>query len=417
MIRDTSALRQAFASAFQAEKPAHLGVAVSGGGDSLALLHLAAEWGGREGVTVSAVTVDHGLRSASAQEAAFVGDVCGGLGVAHSVVTWGGWNGAGNLQDAARRARYALMADWAQERGIGAVVLGHTADDQAETFVMRLARAAGVDGLAGMAPQRTVHGIVWMRPLLQVRRADLRAFLRDRAQPWADDPSNDDTQFDRIKARRALEILASLGIDVDVLGNVTAQLGQARDALKMQTLAAARDIARVQAGDVVLNRAGLLRLPPEIRRRVLVNALNWVALAEYGPRRDAVAGVEAAINRRRGATLHGCAVLPDDTQLRITREYQAVREVMAAPGALWDRRWRLSGPDDKELHVQALGETGLSACPDWRDLGVPRASLLATPSLWRGTTLVAAPLAGMANGWRAEVAQGADSFFDHIISD
>ena len=115
-----------------------MGLAVSGGGDSMAMLHLAAA----SGLPVRVVTVDHGLRAGAAAEATEVGRICAGLGLPHEVLRWH-WDGCGNLQDAARRGRRAVMADWAQRVGVGAVALAHTQDDVAETFLMRLARGAG----------------------------------------------------------------------------------------------------------------------------------------------------------------------------------------------------------------------------------------------------------------------------------
>ena len=183
------------------------GVAVSGGGDSVALLLLARDWAARAGRAVEAVTVDHGLRPGSAGEAAEVAALCARIGVPHDVLAWRGWDGNGNLQDNARRARRSLIADWARSRDVGAVALGHTLDDQAETLVMRLARGSGVDGLAAMAAESRAEGIVWLRPMLGLRRADLRAWLMAEGVGWAEDPSNEDEGFARVRVRRALDVL------------------------------------------------------------------------------------------------------------------------------------------------------------------------------------------------------------------
>ena len=155
--------------------PARLGVAVSGGSDSLALLHLLHD---RIRTGLAAVTVDHRLRPESASEALHVARLCERLGVPHDVLQRTGWDGRGNLQDQARRSRTSLIADWARSCGIEAVALGHTADDQAETVLMRLARAAGVDGLSGMAPRHAQEGIEWHRPLLTCGREALREVLQ-----------------------------------------------------------------------------------------------------------------------------------------------------------------------------------------------------------------------------------------------
>lgn len=401
------------------DRPARLGVAVSGGGDSMALLHLLRRWSAARGVALFAVTVDHGLRPASAAEAAMVAEVCEADGLPHETLKWGGWDGTGNLQDRARRARYALMADWALARGLDGVALAHTADDQAETFLMRLARGAGIDGLSGMAPRRRAHGVDWLRPLLNAGRADLRSFLTQHHFGWVDDPSNTDSRFERVRVRQVLSALQPLGIDADALGATTQRLASARAALDAATLAVARRIARVEAGEVVLDPAALMAEPLEIRRRLLSHALSWVASAEYRPRQDTLAEGLRAMADGRDMTLHGCRMCHRAEGLRIGRELQAVQGVSGPVDTLWDRRWRMVPPDGVDpagLRVEALGEQGISLCPDWRETGLRRATILPTPAVWKGADLVAAPLAGWAAGWRAELARGQEDYFASLLS-
>ena len=140
-----------------------LGGAVSGGADSLGLLHLLSDLSGRR---LHVVTVDHGLRPTSAGEALHVERIAEALGHRHTTLTWAGWDGKGNLQDQARRTRYSMMADWAKGRGLDAIALGHTMDEQAETFLMRLGREAGVDGLSAMEARIERFGMHFVRPLL-----------------------------------------------------------------------------------------------------------------------------------------------------------------------------------------------------------------------------------------------------------
>ena len=371
-----------------------LGLAVSGGGDSIALLHLAVE----AGIARRAVTVDHGLREGSAAEAARAGRICAGLGVAHDILRWQGWDGRGNLQDQARRARYRLMADWARGHGLDAVALGHTRDDVAETFLMRLARGAGVDGLAAMQAVRRAEGMLWLRPLLGIGRDELRAELRRRGADWIEDPSNENPAFDRVRIRRAQAVLADLGLGFDRLAGVAGHLAQVREALDRQLADLAPRLAREDRGDVVLAPAAFDQ-PPEILRRLLVAALRWVASADHGPRGPALAQATVALRAGRGVTLAGCRMLPRREGLRICREWQAVRDLAAPADGLWDGRWRFAGGAGAGLEIRALGEVGLALCPDWRATGLPRPGLLASPALWEGARLVSAPLAGRAEGW------------------
>lgn len=387
-----------------------LAVAVSGGGDSMALLHLMAERG-----PLRAVTVDHGLRDGAAEEAAMVAEVCAGLAVPHDTLKWQ-WNGQGNLQARARLARQRLIADWAAPLGITHVALAHTADDQAETVLMRLGREAGVDGLSGMAAQRQALGLTWLRPLLDHSRAELRALLRARGATWAEDPSNEDPRFDRVKARQAMAALAPLGITRDGLTRVAAQMAEVREALDAQLAAVVREHTQVEGGDVVFFTRALAEQPQEIQRRLLAGALRWVASADYAPRRAALARVQGDIAHGRPATVHGCLVLPGPERTRITRELRAVADLTAPMGQLWDQRWRATGPAGAGLELRALGAEGQLQCPELRERGLPHASRLSLPGLWRKGQLLAAPLCDLGGKWRVELAHGAESFAQSLKS-
>ncbi len=379
-----------------------IGVAVSGGGDSIALMHLLAAHHAAGGPEPVVVSLDHGLRPEAAGEVAAVAQSAAALGVTHAALVWGGWDGRGNLMAGARRARYRLIAEWAIGQGLPAVALGHTADDQAETFLMRLARGAGLDGLSGMSAERRAEGMLWLRPLLDTTRAELRAYLRAAGLGWVDDPTNDDTTYARVRARATMAALVPLGISPSGVAEVTAHLREVREVLDAATYAVAEALVRFDMGDLVIDRAGLAQQPAELRRRLLAQALRWIAGAEHAPRGPALAAFgETALKGSAPATLHGCIALPEGEQLRICRE--AASCAGAVPlGAVWDGRWRLNGPSVPGAEVRALGDAGLQQCPEWRASGRPRAALAADPALWRGAELLAAPLAGMGNGWHVE---------------
>ena len=305
--------------------PGPVGVAVSGGGDSLALLLMLHETGARP---LAAVTVDHGLRPESAAEAAAVAALCAARGIPHTLLRWEEPAGAGNLQARAREARRRLIGDWARGRGIGAVALGHTLDDQAETFLLRLARGSGVDGLSGMAPVTRADGLVWLRPLLAVRRAALRDWLVARGVAWAEDPSNADPRFERVRARAALPLLAPLGLGPERLAATAAAMARAREALERATAElAARAVEAGPAGDLALDPGALAGAPAEIRLRLLAAALCWVGGARYRPRLARLEAALAAIEAGRvghGLTLHGCVLRARGGRVAIRREPAAV---------------------------------------------------------------------------------------------
>lgn len=404
------ALDAAFAQAMAQWGNRPLGLAVSGGSDSLALLHLARDWAKGTGAPLHVATVDHSLRTGSDLEAAQVARLCADLHLPHTTLVWQGWDKRGNLQDAARTARLTLLADWAKTHGCSAVALGHTRDDQAETLLLRLARGSGVEGLAAMAPRDQHHGAIWLRPLLEMGRQDLRNYLRARGVAWIDDPSNDNTAFDRIKARQALAALAPLGLDADGLVATAQRLRGARDSLHWAAQRAAQDVAQLDRGDIVFDAAALDALPPDMVQRLVASALCHVASQPYRPRLDSL---RAALAQDK-ATLHGCLMTRARGQVRITREYNAVASCMTPLGAFWDGRWDIIPPDHSAPHdaeIRALGPDGLVQCPDWRATGLPRTSLLASPSVWSGARLIAAPLAGFAPQWRAIARPRQEDFF------
>lgn len=250
-----------------------LGLAVSGGPDSLAMLLLAAE---ARPAQVEAATVDHGLRPESRAEAEKVAEVCARLGIPHQILT-ATWEEPPEtaIQERARRKRYELLGEWARERGIGALLTAHHVDDQAETFLMRLNRGAGVKGLAGMRRIREGNGGALVRPLLDWRRSELEAVCSTYGVEPVADPSNDDEQFERVRIRKALA--QADWLDPAAIARSAANLGQADHALHWATsLEWKRGVRRGRAG--LVYKPG--DAPREIRRRIIRRAV--LALATEG---------------------------------------------------------------------------------------------------------------------------------------
>jgi len=271
------------------------GVAVSGGPDSLALLLLAnAAFAER----VRAATVDHGLRPQGAAEAAFVAELCAGLGVPHAVLAADA-PVAGNVQSAARSLRYRLLAGWAQAEGIGWLLTAHHQDDQAETLLMRLQRGAGLAGLSGIRAATQIAGVPVARPLLGWRRAELATIVARAGIAPVEDPSNADERYDR--ARMRLRIAQAGWIDAPALARSAGALAEADAALEwaVERLVAER-VGRV-AGGLTLDPGDL---PSELRRRLLLRALALVAPADP-PRGEAVQRLLAALEAGETATLAG----------------------------------------------------------------------------------------------------------------
>ena len=392
-----------------------VGVAVSGGSDSTALLLLMCDWAKATGRDIRAVSVDHGLREGSADEVAQVASLCAQIGVSHFGLKWEGWNGKGNLQQEARRARQTLIARWANDNAVASVVTGHTSDDQAETFLMRLARGSGVDGLSAMYPIVRKEGIVWMRPLLDTRREALRDLLRSRNVGWVDDPSNEDKRFDRIKFRSEMDQLERLGLGPELLAKTATRIQSARGELERATL----DFARLtseprEIGTVRIGRNAFLERSFEMRMRLMSHTLAWVSGAEHPPRFASLKLALDAVAEGRTCTLSGCLIAPlKDESFEVNREVSAIKPV-PADGSVYDKRWETSAFEGGE--VRPLGEDGIACRPDWRDAAESRNAILSSPSIWYNNELMSAPFLDKNGRWTCRLIRGAEDFFSSIVT-
>ncbi|MFN3944156.1 MAG: tRNA lysidine(34) synthetase TilS [Allosphingosinicella sp.] len=291
-------------------EPERIGIALSGGPDSLALLLLAAAaWPGR----VEAATVDHKLRTESAAEAGAAAACCAAIGVAHAVLA-PDWPEApaANVQAEARAARYAALGRWARERGLALVATAHHADDQAETLLMRLARGAGIGGLAGVRARRALaDGVVLVRPLLGWRKAELVEIVRAAGLTPADDPSNRDARYDRTRARA---LLAEANWPApERLAAAAAHLAEAEEALAWTAERLWEERVREDGDGLRLATEGL---PRELKRRLLAAALARLG-AEAPPGPKLIRLIEALEQGETG-TLAGVLARPAGTDWLLT---------------------------------------------------------------------------------------------------
>jgi tRNA(Ile)-lysidine synthase len=382
-------------------------VAVSGGADSLALALLAQEWAAARGGSVTALTVDHRLRQASAAEAVQVGAWLAARGIAHHVLVREGPRPARGVQAAARAARYRLLEAWCAEQGVLHLLLAHHRDDQAETLLLRLARGSGLDGLAGMAPAVEHAACRVLRPLLGVPRDRLVATLDAADQPWIEDPSNQDPAFARTRLRQAAMPLAAAGLTGERLAATASRLARSRAALESVVAALLARAAMLHpAGFARLDAAALAAAPAETGLRALAALLALVGGGGYPPRLARLERLhgELMAGLRGGRTLGGCRILPRRGGVLVCREPAAVAPPMpVAPGAtaVWDGRFRLCLPAGAPagLTIGALGAArieGAAALP-----AVVRPSL---PALGDDKGVVAVPAlryvrAGLDGSW------------------
>ncbi len=310
-------------------------VAVSGGSDSTALLHLLARWRSRHSTSprLLAVTIDHGLRAGSRAEAAAVKRLATRLEVPHRTMRWTGAKPVTGLQEKARVARYRLLHAAARSAGARSVLTAHTLDDQAETVLFRLARGSGLSGVAAMArvsplglPAMRDEGDrpALVRPLLDIPKARLVATLAAAGLDHAEDPSNADPRFARVRWRKLAPALAQEGLTAQRLVQLARRVRRSEAAIETAVATAFDRLgARAAAHAIAFDARGLQELPAEIALRLIGRAVTQVGdegPVELGKLEALCESLEAALSTGRfRRTLAGALVSLQRDSLMVER--------------------------------------------------------------------------------------------------
>lgn len=354
--------RRSLANGFTADRRARLfsvlrgftriGVAVSGGPDSTALLILLDIWA-RETAAAPALTVltvDHGLRPEAAIEARDVAALADRLGHAHKILVWrhDGPPPTSGIQAEARATRYRLIADAARRHHLDAVLLAHTRDDQAETFLINLARGSGVSGLSAMPASRDIDGIPFLRPLLEVTKAELLALLGEAGIAYVTDPSNSSDRYTRVRIRKAMPALTELGLTPERLADTARRMGRAEAALKAVTADLIARNATDHGGVWSVEAKALAEAPAEIALRLLVELIRAIRPAEHPPRADAIEVWHRSFfagEAPRRATMAGVVIHQRQGKVWLYAEAgrSGFSEIEVGDGDhVWDGRWSVS---------------------------------------------------------------------------
>lgn len=408
---------------------APVALAVSGGADSMALMHLVARWLARPGCTardsqawVMVFTVDHQLRLESAAEADFVKVQAQRLGFTHRTLQWSGEKPGSGLQAAAREVRYALMTSAIQAEGDSSaprrsLVTAHHADDQAETLLMRLARGSGAAGLAGMRAHGSVNGVSLLRPLLGVPKARLIATLQAYGAAWVDDRSNSNTAFERVRLRQARAQLEALGFDNERLALSAARLARADAALERLTseLSVKASTDRHGGAYVTLDLATFRAGDAEPRIRLLARLLAANGGQCEGPRLSQIEDLDSQIcDPASGGALHGGSTLGGcSVRWNLTGRLQIFREegraglpelgLTVGQAAVWDRRFRVAVANDSAqgiipladpVCVRALGGGVYATLRPFLRHAVPALAGATLPAFFVKNKLIAVPYFG-----------------------
>ena len=346
---EKSIFLESFCKSLDSIGSSSIGVAVSGGSDSMALFYLSLFWIQRTGNSMKVASVDHGLRKGSDAEIEFVKDRVGKNLISHfslkPKIDIG--NLQGNTQDNARKVRYKLLTEWAKKEGIECILLGHTLDDQEENLVLRFFRGSGVDGLASIEKKKYHNNIIWYRPLLEYRKDFLQNFLKKIGKDWIEDPSNIDDKFERVKIRKLLPKLKESGLIKKGFVRTANHMRRASKVLTMVAIKEAKSMIEVtNLGETKIETAQYIKALEDTRLRILAGLISWYSGRFYRPRFTQLDNLQKLIeenNNIRGVSLGGIIIKQSGGFISINRELSVIksREAIKCKKILWDNRWNI----------------------------------------------------------------------------
>jgi tRNA(Ile)-lysidine synthase len=287
-----------------------LAIACSGGLDSMCLAYLAAKE-----TKIVALIIDHSLRVESASEAAKTSAILDKLNIENHILKVTK-KLSGNLQEQARLERYKLLTNWCKKNGYDALATAHHADDNAENFLLRLARGSGVDGLASIAAEAEMHGIKIIRPVLNFTKAELQNTLENAGIKWVNDPSNETDKYSRNKIRHALELLEDKELVTARINETAENMARVRDFLEIETAKAEKKCLDNMKIDMVK----YTKLHPEIAYRLLVKITAKYSHQSKRPRFEKIKNLHAAILAGEKKTLAGLVFTPKNNKIVIALE-------------------------------------------------------------------------------------------------
>jgi tRNA(Ile)-lysidine synthase len=374
----------------------HIALAVSGGSDSMAMLRLAEQWS-KGLVKLTVLTVDHGLRLEAAAEAAQVAAWCDVFSIEHHTLHWQGEKPKTGVQAKARAARYDLMTAWCVRNQVAWLLTAHTQDDQAETVLMRQSRTNTVESLAGIWETSEWGGAKIMRPLLSLRRAELRSFLNRVGQAWIEDPSNADERFERVRVRKTMDETR-----IADLAQIAVDAGRAARGLEISAKTwLEQHLTVFPEGYGTVPRTAFCALEVELQRRVLQQLIqnfgagNRVDPGELDHISRWIAG--GGLSRR---TLGGAVIASRKEVLVVGREAGRISPtpvlVSDSGEVLWDRRFSVLAPPQSQI-VPAVISKGFARRKD-----IPSFVQGSLPAVLLGNGTIAVPHLGVGHGASAK---------------
>lgn len=388
-----------------------LALGVSGGPDSIALLHCAKNWAKQNKAVLVVLTVDHGLRPAAKDEVQKVANWSKELGITSHILTVPAWHESRNVLAKAREWRYKLMITWCRENNILHLLTAHQQDDQVETFFNRLERGSGLEGLCSMQLITEIDHVRLIRPFLGTDRQQIKKFLVDRKINWIDDPSNQDNQYFRARWRKIFPILVEQQLlNAKRVELAIYHLNQANQVIEQQISdLVTQSILISPLGYIKINLKIFLQASPELGLRVLSRCLMMVGGSDYSARYHNLLALYDKIAEPlfTGTTIAGCLLNRQGQSLLIMREVASIQSEISISTSpqLWDRRFLIFLNSEQSLSakykVRKLGisrkklvesiHTNFSNNQGYPLEHVPAKVLQTLPALWDEEGLAAIP--------------------------
>ncbi|APR98118.1 tRNA lysidine(34) synthetase TilS [Wolbachia endosymbiont of Folsomia candida] len=337
-----------------------IAVAVSGGIDSIVLLHLITNWTKKKHHPLPiALTVDHGLRPESKQEANFVVNYAKKLGLESFILNWEKQDITGNVQLRAREARYKLLTEWCKSNNIRYLFVAHHKDDQAETFLLRLERGSGTDGLSSMHYKSFMNNVCILRPLLNFSRSNIEKYANFHQLKYVEDRSNKDLKYRRTLYRNLLKASDNQEILTERICLTALHMQRATKALMHYTRLAFSDCVTIhELGFIEIKLSRFHQLPEEIALRLLLYSIMVIGSKNYKPRYNSLIFIFNKILQKDcdiNHTLSECKIKKYGESILIIREASKIKEVPInlpmSESIQWDNRFRCTILGGQECSV------------------------------------------------------------------
>ena len=300
--------------------PKSIAVAVSGGCDSMALTILASKWAAENNINMTAITVDHNIRSESKDEAEAVHSYLKKLNINHETLTYTGPVPKSNIEQIARNYRYELIFNYMKKYNIDYLFIAHNMDEQAETFLLNLTRGSGISGLSAMDTKTKRNNITIIRPMMIFKKSEIKEFLCQNDIKWVEDPSNQDEKYKRVKIRKLHSVFENLGLTTTRIISTIDNIKRVNEVVEFYTTECIKRAVKKQNDKIIIDINILLSYPVEISLRTLASVMKNEKETDYPPRFKSIKSLLQKIKDgsiKTGLTLHYFKIYKSDDNFLI----------------------------------------------------------------------------------------------------